>query len=314
MTGGAGFIGSHLVDELLSFEPEKIYILDNLYRGSYKNMDSFIENPRVEFKKGDIKDQSLIEKFMSKSDYCFHMAALRINACATNPKEAYEVMIKATFDMVESAKKHKIKKIIYSSSASVYGMARNFPTPETDNPYNNRTFYGVAKLFGEQLLRSYYHMYGLNYVALRYFNVYGPRMDVDGKYTEVMVKWLDCVRQGKEPVICGDGSMSMDFVYVSDVVKANVLALVSDETNKALNIGSQQETSLKELLQILLKTNNSSLNPKFIPESAVNPVSRRLADIKKAKKALGYEPTVNLERGLRYLSEWYFKKKEKALR
>jgi UDP-glucose 4-epimerase len=309
VTGGAGFVGSYLVEELLSSRPQKVYILDNLFRGSYANMATFINNPIVEFTKGDIKDAALIDEFMSKSDYCFHMAALRINACAANPLDGFDVMVKAVFDIVESARKHKIKKFIYSSSASVYGLAQNFPTPETDNPYDNRTFYGAAKLFGEQMLRSYYHMYGLDYAALRYFNVYGPRMDTDGKYTEVMIKWLDCIKVGRNPLICGDGSTTMDFVYVKDVARSNILALLSDVTDEVFNIGSQRETSLEELLKILLKVNNSALAPRFITENTVNPVKRRLADIGKAGKTLNYQPLVGLEEGLKLLSEWYFERK-----
>jgi len=310
ITGGAGFVGSYVVEELLLLKPEKIYILDNLFRGNYKNMSHFIDNPIVEFIKGDIREDKLIDKYMSKSDYCFHMAALRINACAADPIEAFDVMVKGTFNILENARKHKIKKLIYSSSASVYGLAQNFPAPETDNPYDNKTFYGASKLFGEQILRSYYHMYAMNYVALRYFNVYGPRMDIEGKYTEVMIKWLDCIKEKREPVIYGDGSTTMDFVYVKDVAKANVLALISDVKDEVFNIGYQRETSLKELLEILLKVNSSSLNPRFIKENTINPVKRRLADIGKAKKLLNYQPSVSLEEGLRLLSEWYLRKKE----
>lgn len=306
VTGGAGFVGSYLVEELLPFKPKKIYILDDLSRGTYENMRGFIDNSAIEFIKGDINDKESVDKFMSQSDYCFHMAALRINACAADPRQGYEVMIKGAFNIIESAKEHKIRKLIYSSSASVYGLAQHFPTPESDHPYDNRTFYGLAKLFGEQLLRSYYHMYKLNYVALRYFNIYGPRMDTEGKYTEVMIKWLDCIHDKKVPLICGDGSTTMDFVYVRDVAKSNTLALLSDVTNEVFNIGSQTETSLSQLLQVLLKVNHLSLEPRYIPETNVNPVKRRCADIQKARAFLKYEPMVNLEEGLKFLSDWYF--------
>src|SRR6185503_17078609 len=148
---------------------------------------------------GDVRDTDLLEKCISRSDYVFHMAALRINACAANPQDGFEVMLHSTFNVAELCRKYKIKKVIYSSSASVYGLAQHFPTPETDHPYNNQTFYGGAKLWGEQLFRSYKFMYGLDYVALRYFNVYGERMDTDGKYTEVMIKWLDCISDRNTP-------------------------------------------------------------------------------------------------------------------
>src|SRR4051794_11515541 len=196
ITGGAGFIGSYLVEELLKYQPFKIIILDNLIRGTLENMKSFIDNPVIEFIEGDIRDNIILEECVAGADYVFHLAALRINACAADPREGFNVMMKSTFDLAELCVKHKIKKVIYSSSASVYGLAQHFPTPETDNPYNNQTFYGGAKLWGEQLFRSFKFMYGLDYIALRYFNVYGPRMDTDGKYTEVMIRWLDCIGNG----------------------------------------------------------------------------------------------------------------------
>ncbi|MFN2438969.1 MAG: NAD-dependent epimerase/dehydratase family protein [Chitinophagaceae bacterium] len=307
VTGGAGFIGSYVVEQLIPLNPKKIIILDNFIRGSKENMKSFINNPVVEFHEGDIRDTVELENCIAGTDYIFHMAALRINACAASPRDGFEVMLKSTFELAELSVKHKIKKVIYSSSASIYGLAQHFPTPETDNPYNNQTFYGAAKMWGEQLFRSYKFMYGLDYVALRYFNAYGPRMDTDGKYTEVMIKWLDCIRDGKNPLIHGDGSTSMDFVYVKDIAGANLAALQADVTDEAFNIGNCEETSLKELLDVLLKVNDSTLKPSFKEENSINPVSRRLADISKAKKILRFTPTVTLEQGMKELSEWYFK-------
>lgn len=309
VTGGAGLVGSHVVEELLPLHPAKVIIVDNLFRGSRENMQRFIDDPVVEFIEGDIREEQLIRSCMSRSRYCFHLAALRINACAADPVHGYEVMVKGTFNVIESAKRYNIQKLIYSSSASVYGLAQHFPTPETEHPYDNQTFYGAAKLFGEQLLRSYHHMFGLNYISLRYFNIYGPRMDIDGKYTEVMIKWLDCIRNDERPKIFGDGSTTMDFVFVTDVARSNILAVQSEIVDETFNIGSQRETSLKELLEILLQVNQSSLEPLCMPENTVNPVSRRLADITKAKQSLGYEPTISLEEGLKQLSVWYFRKK-----
>jgi UDP-glucose 4-epimerase len=312
ITGGAGFIGSYVVAELLKSKPTKIIILDNLIRGRYENMESFIQNPAVSFMEGDIRDTALLEHCIAGVDYVFHMAALRINACAANPREGFEVMLRATFDLAELCVKHKVRKVIYSSSASVYGLAQHFPTPETDNPYDNQTFYGGAKLWGEQLWRSYKFMYGLDYVALRYFNVYGPRMDTDGKYTEVMIRWLDCIREGQAPLIYGDGSTTMDFVYVADVAKANIAALVSEASDQVFNVGNCEETSLKQLLEVLLKVNGSALVPEFRAENTINPVSRRLADTSKAKTLLHFSPTVKLEEGLYELSKWYFQKKQET--
>jgi UDP-glucose 4-epimerase len=308
ITGGAGFIGSYVIEELIPLKPKKIIILDNLIRGSRANMKNFLDNPLVEFHEGDIRDTGLLEKCISGTDYIFHMAALRINACAANPRDGFDVMLKSTFEVATLSAKHKVKKIIYSSSASVYGLAQHFPTPETDNPYNNQTFYGAAKMWGEQLFRSFKFMYGLDYVALRYFNAYGPRMDTDGKYTEVMIKWLDCIRDGKNPLIYGDGSTTMDFVYVKDIARANIAALQAEVTDESFNIGNCEETSLRGLLDVLLKVNNSALSPEFRPENSINPVSRRLADISKAKELLNFTPTVSLEKGMKELTEWYFDK------
>ncbi len=308
VTGGAGFIGSYVVEELLLLQPKKVIIIDNLIRGSHANMRSFVKNPVIEFHEGDIRDLDLLENCIAGSDYVFHMAALRINSCAANPREGFEVMLKSTFEVASLCVKHKIKKVIYSSSASVYGLAQHFPTPETDNPYNNQTFYGAAKMWGEQLFRSYKFMYGLDYVALRYFNAYGPRMDTDGKYTEVMIKWLDCIRDGRNPLIYGDGSTTMDFVYVKDIAKSNIAALQAEVTDEVFNIGNCEETSLKELLNVLLKVNHSELRPEFREENSINPVSRRLANISKAKEMLRFIPTITLEQGMKELSEWYFEK------
>ncbi|MCA6439169.1 MAG: NAD-dependent epimerase/dehydratase family protein, partial [Chitinophagaceae bacterium] len=272
---------------------------------------NFIDNPLVQFIESDIRNLEVLDNAVKESDYVFHMAALRINSCAADPKEGFEVMLKATFDLAQLCVKHNIKKVVYSSSASVYGLAQNFPTPETDNPYNNQTFYGGAKLWGEQLFRSFKFMYGLNYVALRYFNVYGPRMDTDGKYTEVMIKWLDCIRDGRRPAIFGTGSTSMDFVYVKDVAKANIAALNADVTDEAFNVGNKEETTLLQLLGVLLKVNQSDLHPEFKEENSINPVSRRLADNTKALTLLNFKPTMSLEAGMRELSDWYFSKQSK---
>ena len=313
VSGGAGFIGSYVIEELLTHQPKKIIILDNLIRGSFENMKGFINDPRVEFIEGDIRNNELLEKCIAGTDYVFHMAALRINACAESPQDGFEVMLQATFNIANLCLKHKVKKIIYSSTASVYGLAQHFPTPETDNPYNNQTFYGGAKIWGEQLFRSYKFMHNMDYVALRYFNVYGSRMDTDGKYTEVMIKWLDCIRDNKQPAIYGDGTDSMDFVHVKDIAHANVLALISDVTDEAFNVGDQIETSLSDLLNVLLKVNKSQLKPIFKEANSINPVRRRLADISKASKLLGYKPAITLEKGLKELTDWYFEKQKQNI-
>ena len=312
VTGGAGFVGSYIVEQILEKKPKKIIIVDNMLRGTQRNMQGFINNPIVEFIEGDIRDNSLMEKTISCVDYVFHLAALRITRCAENQKEAFEVMVQATFNIIDFCKKYDIKKLIYSSTASVYGLAQHFPTPESDNTYDNKTFYGAAKSFGESMLRSYHDMHGLDYVALRYFNIYGPKMDTEGKYTEVMIKWFDCIENNKAPLIYGDGSTSMDFVYVKDVAKANILALESEVSDEVFNVGFQRETSLKELLIIMLKVTKSNLIPEHKPDNTINPVSKRIADISKANNLLGFKPTVSLEEGINELYNWYLEIKGKV--
>lgn len=311
ITGGSGFIGSHLVEELLLYDPAEIRIIDNLSRGSHANMSTFINHPAIHFIEGDIRDMVLMDTLVKGCDFVFHMAALRINACAADPREGFEVMIESTFRLAMLCVKYNVQKVVYSSSASVYGLAQHFPTPETDHPYDNQTFYGGGKLWGEQLFRSFKFMYGLEYVALRYFNVYGPRMDTDGKYTEVMIKWLDCIRDGRSPIIYGDGSTSMDFIYVTDIARANVAALLSSESDSVFNVGNQVETSLKELLQVLIRVNGANISPQFHPENSINPVSRRLALIQSGTERLSFIPEIDLETGLCKLSDWYFTMKNR---
>lgn len=308
ITGGAGFIGSHVVEALLPLRPTRVVVLDNLLRGRRENMRAFANDPCFEFVEGDIRDRGVLDKCISGMDYVFHMAALRINHCAASPQEAYDVMVKATFDVAELCVKHSIKKVIYSSSASVYGLAQHFPTPETDHPYDNQTLYGAAKLWGEQLFRSYKYMFGLDYLSLRYFNVYGRRMDLSGRYTELLVKWLDCIREGRRPQVFGDGSILLDFVHVSDVARANVLAMQSDATDAALNVGSGVETSLNELVTTLLAVNKSKLIPEH-RDHTVNQIRRRWAELSHAREVLGFRPKYALAEGLSDLSSWYFMEK-----
>jgi UDP-glucose 4-epimerase len=246
------------------------------------------------------------------SDIVFHQAALRITHCAEEPRAALDVMVNATFELLESCVKHKVEKVIAASSASVYGMAEQFPTTESQHPYNNRTLYGAAKTFNEGLLRSFNEMFGLDYVALRYFNVYGPRMDIHGVYTEVLIRWMERIAAGDPPLIFGDGNQTMDFVYIEDVARANVLAAKADATDEVFNVASGTETSLKELASALLRVMGSDLRPEHRAERKVNPVQRRLADISKAENLLGFTTTVSLDDGLRRLVSWWEAQRAKA--
>ncbi len=307
ITGGAGFVGSFLVEQLIKEGAGKIVILDNFIRGSEANIREALDNGKVHLIKGDIRNLPLIIEAFSEIDYCFHLAALRITHCAAEPREALSTMYDGTFNVLEACVDHKIKKVIFSSSASVYGQADVFPTPETQHPYNNYTLYGAAKMANELMMRSFYQMYGLDFVALRYFNIYGPRMDTHGKYTEVLVRWYRLIKEGKPPQIYGDGKQTMDFVYVGDIARANVAALKSDETNAAFNIARSEETSLEELCMALIEVMGADIKPEYVPlpeDRGKVEVMRRLADVSQAREKLGFEAAVSLKDGLKSLVKW----------
>jgi UDP-glucose 4-epimerase len=238
-------------------------------------------------------------------DVVFHQAALRITQCAEEPRLALEVMVDGTYNVIESALAHSVRRIVAASSASVYGLAEQFPTDESHHPYANDTLYGAAKTFNEGLLRSFHAMRGLEYVALRYFNVYGPRMDIHGVYTEVLVRWMERITAGEAPLILGDGSQTMDFVYIGDVARSNLLAAEADVDDEVFNVASGTETSLLELAQLLIAVMGSDVTVEHGPERAVNKVPRRLADTGLARERLGFETEVDLEEGLRSLVDWW---------
>lgn len=305
VTGGAGTIGSTLVDQLLEAGVARVDVLDNLVRGRRANLDAALAGGRVHFIEGDIRDAELIHEVTAGKNLVFHQAAIRITQCAEEPRLALEVMVDGTFNVIEAAARHKVDKLIAASSASVYGMAEAFPTDERHHHENNDTLYGAAKTFNEGLLKSFRAMSGLNYVALRYFNVYGPRMDVHGVYTEVLVRWMERIADGEPPLIFGDGHQTMDFVCVPDIARANVLAAASDISAGTYNVASGAETSLRALAGKLLTVMGSDLDIEFGPERAVNGVARRLADTTAARRDLGFEATIGMEDGLRQLVEWW---------
>jgi UDP-glucose 4-epimerase len=305
ITGGAGFIGSHIADQLVAEGTDEIVILDNFLRGRRENLGSALAKGSVTLVEGDVADRSLLAKVMDGIDVVFHQAAIRITQCAQEPRLAVEVLVDGTFNVLEAAVHAGVRRVVAASSASVYGLADEFPTPESHHPYNNRTLYGAAKAFNEALLRSFHEMYGLPYVALRYFNVYGPRMDIHGAYTEVLIRWMDAIAAGRPPVIFGDGTQTMDFIYVEDIARANVLAAQAAVSDEVFNVASGRETSLRELADTLLSVMGSDLRPVHGPERKVNAVSRRLARVDKARRALGFEAQVPLEDGLRRLYAWW---------
>jgi UDP-glucose 4-epimerase len=305
VTGGAGTIGSTLVDQLLEAGAAHVDVLDNLVRGRRANLDDALASGRVELHEGDIRDRDVVRRLVDGKDTVYHQAAIRITQCAEEPRLALEVLVDGTFNVVEAAAELGVGKLIAASSASVYGMAEEFPTGERHHHHNNDTLYGAAKSFNEGLIRSFRSMQGLDYVVLRYFNVYGPRMDVHGLYTEVLVRWMERIADGKPPLIFGDGLQTMDFVFTDDIARANVLAARSDVVEGVYNVASGQETSLLELAQALLRVMDSDLEVEHGPERAVNGVVRRLADTSAARRDLGFEATTSLEEGLRRLVDWW---------
>jgi UDP-glucose 4-epimerase len=305
VTGGAGTIGSHVVDLLAQGGASEIVVLDNFVRGRRANLEWALANGPVRVVEGDIRDAALVHEVTRDADLVFHLAAIRITQCAEEPRLANEVLVDGTFNVLEAAQRAGVKKVIASSSASVYGLAEEFPTTERHHPYNNDTFYGAAKAFNEGMLRSFHAMYGLDYVVMRYFNVYGPRMDIFGFYTEVLIRWMERIEAGNPPLILGDGLQTMDFVHVADIARANILAAEADLTDEVFNIASGEETSLKELAQALSDVMKSDLPPEHGPARTVNAVTRRLASTDAAASRLGFRAEIGLHEGLQQLVDWW---------
>jgi UDP-glucose 4-epimerase len=308
VTGGAGTIGSHVVDRLLDEGVARVIVVDDLSRGRLENLSAALERApgTVEVVEGDIRDATLMHRLTAGADVVFHLAALRITRCAAEPRVALEVLVDGTFNVLEAAVAAGVSKVVLSSSASVYGRAEQFPTPESHHPYHNDTFYGAAKAFNEGTLRSFKAMYDLDYVALRYFNAYGPRMDAHGKYTEVLIRWMERITAGQPPLIFGHGSQTMDLVHVADIARANILAARADVTDAVYNIATGRETSLLDLAKALQRAMGSDKEPEFGPARLTGGgMARRLADISAAERDLGWRPTVGLQDGLMDLVNWW---------
>ncbi|MET8139591.1 NAD-dependent epimerase/dehydratase family protein [Sphaerisporangium sp. NPDC005288] len=310
VTGGAGTIGSTVVDQLLAAGASEVVVLDNFVRGRRANLAAAEaaagDSRRLRVVEGDIRDTALVRSLTEGMDVVFHLAAIRITQCAEEPRLALQVLVDGTYEVVEAAADAGVRKVVASSSASVYGLATEFPTREDHHPYANDTLYGAAKTFNEGLLRSFHAMRGLDYVALRYFNVYGPRMDIHGLYTEVLIRWMERIEAGRPPLILGDGLATMDFVYTEDIARANLLAASGEVTDEVFNIASATETSLRGLAEALMAVMDASdLGLEFGPARAVNGVTRRLADVGAAAERLGWKAEVDLEEGLRRLVAWW---------
>jgi len=300
--GGAGLIGSHLVDRLVQTDVRRIIVFDNLVRGKLENLRDALRDPRVSLIRGDILNREQLRQAVQGADGVFHLAALWLLECAENPRAGLETNVVGTYNVIEACKEAGVEKLVFSSSASVYGDAVYVPMDEA-HPFNNRTFYGATKIAGEQFWLAFHEMYGLNYVALRYFNVYGPRQDYKGTYTNVIMKVLDRLDQGRPPIIYGDGRQAYDFIFVSDVARANVLAMQSDVSDVVLNVTTGVRTSINDLVALLLELTGSSLRPTYRPASQVF-VTDRLGDPENAESLIGFRPSVSLRDGLRQLIEW----------
>jgi UDP-glucose 4-epimerase len=305
VTGGAGTIGSTIVDQLVAADAGEVVILDNFVRGRTENLAGVLDSGKVRVVEGDIRDRPLVTDLMAGIDLVFHQAAIRITQCVEEPRLALEVLVDGTYEVLEAAADAGVRKVVAASSASVYGLAEQFPTTEKHHPYANDTLYGAAKNFNEGLLRSFHAMRGLDYVALRYFNVYGPRMDISGLYTEVLIRWMERIEAGHPPLILGDGTQTMDFVFTEDIARANLLAASADVTDEVFNVGSGTETSLTELARALLRAMDSDLPLEFGPSRGVNTVTRRLADVSRTAERLGWKAEISLDEGLRRLVTWW---------
>ena len=313
VTGGAGLIGSHIVDRLLNESPAEIVVLDNFVRGRRDNLANAVLSGRVTIIEGDIRDRALVTDAMQGIDVVFHQAAIRITQCAEEPALAMDVLVNGTFIVLDVARQAGVRKVVAASSASVYGLADRFPTDEQHHPYNNRTLYGSAKAFNEGLLRSFNEQYGLEYVALRYFNVYGPRMDMHGAYTEVFIRWMENIEAGRPPMIFGDGLQTMDFIYADDIARANILAARAPVSDAVYNIASGTEFSLNECAEMLLHVMKSPLKVEYGEARKVNGVTRRLASTWRAEQEIGFQAVVPFEIGLSRLVDWWRQSRESAV-
>jgi UDP-glucose 4-epimerase len=301
--GGAGFVGSHLVDLLLTHEPREVRVLDNLKRGTRANLEGALADSRVALIEASITDPTTVRDVVQGTDGVFHLAALWLDESLNHPRAAVDVNVGGTFNVIEACQEAGVQRTVFSSSASVYGNALEIPMTE-DHPFNNRTFYGATKIAGEQMFRAFNEVHGLDYVGLRYMNIYGPRMDDKGTYVSVIVKVLDRLDKGLAPQIYGDGSQSYDFIHVKDVARANLLAMASDATDEFFNIGAGVRTTIAELVGKLLEISGSNLQPEYQAEGMTF-VTHRIGSTDKARTMLGFEAAISLDDGLRDVVEWW---------
>jgi UDP-glucose 4-epimerase len=303
--GGAGLIGSHTIDQLTKTDVKEIVIYDNFVRGRTENLAGAFKDPRVKIFEagGDITQVDILEDALKGADGVFHFAALWLLQCHEYPRTAFETNVRGTFNVLDACVKQGVKRLVWSSSASVYGDAVSEPMDE-DHPFNNKNFYGATKICGEAMARAYHHRYGLNFIGLRYMNVYGPRQDYKGAYIAVIMKMLDAIDRGEGPTIMGDGSEAFDFVAVEDCAAANICGMRADATDRFYNVGTGKRTSLKEIAEKLLNLTGSNQPIKYAPRSQATLVRNRIGDPKRASADIGFTAGIDLDEGLRRLIDW----------
>ncbi|HEX6362967.1 MAG TPA: NAD-dependent epimerase/dehydratase family protein [Albitalea sp.] len=303
--GGAGLIGSHTVDRLTREDVKEIVVYDNFVRGRTENLHEALKDPRVKVFDigGDVLQTDILEAALEGADGVFHLAALWLLQCHDFPRSAFDVNVRGTFNVMEACVKKGVKRLVYSSSASVYGDAVREPMDE-DHPFNNQNFYGATKICGEAMLRAFHHRYGLDYVGLRYMNVYGPRQDYHGAYIAVIMKMLDAIDRGQSPTILGDGSEAFDFVAVEDCAAANVCAMKADATDRFYNVGTGKRTSLKTLAEMLLDLTGCDKPIQYAPRSQATLVRNRIGDPRRASAEIGFTAGIDLHEGLKRLIDW----------
>lgn len=303
--GGAGLIGSHTVDKLIKEDVKEVLIYDNFVRGRIENLGDALKDPRVKIYDvgGDIMQSDILESALEGADGVFHLAALWLLQCHEYPRTAFDTNVRGTFNVLEACIKKKVQRLVYSSSASVYGDAVEEPMTE-DHPFNNQNFYGATKICGEAMARALHFRYGLNYVGLRYMNVYGPRQDYHGAYIAVIMKMLDAIDRGEAPTIFGDGSEAFDFVAVEDCGAANVCAMKADTVDRFYNVGTGKRTSLKEVAEKLIQLTGCSKPIQFAPRSQATLVRNRIGSAKRASEEIKFDAKIDLDDGLQKLIEW----------
>lgn len=306
--GGAGFIGSFVVQELLKEKAAEVIVYDNFARGKWENLRPVMQDPRFKVFPygGDIRETDILDKAMEGMDYVFHLAAMWLLHCKDFPRTAFDVNIAGTFNVLEACVKHKVKKLIFSSSASVYGDAVEVPMTE-EHPFNNKNFYGATKIAGEAMCTAFNDRYGLPVIGLRYMNVYGPGQDQHAVYSGVIPIMLNKIDRNEPPVVNGDGSQAYDFIYVEDVARANVRALKSPCTFGYYNVGTEVQTTVRELCNLILKLTGSALQvtyKPYAPDDARQFVKNRIGSAKKAREELGFQYEITLEQGLQKLIDW----------